>query len=102
MLLSAPVVVVHAQSVANEAGKAVGQFGAGVGQAVGEGVSQGLHATQPEWITVAPRSKDECMAESGGVVNTMFMRCRNGWQEYVRYDAAGNKKVIRERTLPAR
>lgn len=90
----------HAQSAAREAGKAVGQFGAGVGEAVTQPMREQVQSMQPEWITIAPRSKAECMAESGGVVNTTFMRCRNGWQEYVRHDAAGNKKVISERAIP--
>ncbi len=92
----------QAQSVAREAGKVVGEFGAGVGEAAMDPMRQSLETMQPQWITIPPRSKEECMAESGGVVNPIFMRCRNGWQEHVRYDRAGNKKVLSERAIPLR
>jgi len=91
-----------ADSSARSAGKAVGEFGAGVGEAVGEGLTKGLSQMQPQWITVQPRSKDECLAESGGVVNPVFVRCRNGRQEFVRFDASGNKIVLSERSIPLR
>ncbi|HKY22033.1 MAG TPA: hypothetical protein VJM31_12520 [Vicinamibacterales bacterium] len=91
-----------AQSPARQAGKAAGEFGAGVGEAFGEGVTQGMSHLQPEWITVPPRSKEECMAESGGVVNPVFVRCRNGRQEYVKTDRQGNRSVLRERPIPMR
>ena len=99
VVLSVPTVG-FAESVAHGAGKAVGEFGAGVGEAVANGVSKGLASMQPQWITIAPRSKDECLAESGGVLNKMYMRCRDGRQEYVRYDANGNKIVLNERPIP--
>lgn len=99
-VLSATCHPTFAESPARSAGRAVGQFGAGVGEAVGGGVSEGVIAIQPEWITVPPRGKDECLAESGGVVNPTFMRCRNGRQEYVRFDSKGNKKVLSERPIP--
>ena len=90
----------YAQSAARQAGKAAGEFGAGVGEAIGEGIYQGMAPLQPEWVTVPPRSKEECLAESGGVVNPVFVRCRNGRQEYVRTDRQGNRSVLRERPIP--
>ncbi len=54
------------ESPARTAGRAVGQFGAGVGEAVGGRVSEAMAASQPEWITVPPRGKDACLAESWG------------------------------------
>ncbi len=92
----------NADTAARAAGRAVGEFGAGVGEAVGEGLTKGLSQMQPQWITVHPRSKDDCLAESGGVVNPVFVRCRNGRQEYVRFDANGNKIVLSERPIPLR
>ncbi len=92
----------YAQGPARDAGRAVGEFGAGVGEVVGEGVMRGATGSQPEWITVKPRSKDECMAESGGVVDPTFMRCRNGYQEYVQVGRNGERKVLRERPIPTR
>lgn len=86
--------------VARSTGKAVGEFGAGVGEAVGEGVTRGMSGLQSQWITIPPRSKDECLSETGGVVNPVFVRCRNGRQESVRYDANGVKIVLRERPIP--
>lgn len=85
-----------AQSAANQAGRVVGEFGAGVGA----GVAQGIHSLHPQWITIQPRSKEECIAESGGVLNTTYVRCRNGRQELVRFDANGNKVVLSERSIP--
>lgn len=92
---------VHAadDNVARQAGHAVGQFGAGVGEAVGEGVAAGLSSMQPQWITIPPRTKEECFDETGGMINASFMRCRNGRQEYVRY-SRGQKIVLRERPIP--
>lgn len=87
-----------AQSVTHQAGKAVGEFGAGVSA----GVAQGMSSLQPQWITIQPRSKQECIAESGGVLNTTYARCRNGRQELVRFDANGNKIVLSERSIPMR
>lgn len=98
VLLASTFSTSHADSVPRQAGRAAGEFGAGVGEAVVEP----LTSLRPEWVTIAPRSKEECMAESGGVVNTTFMRCRSGWQEYVQYDRHGRKRVISERPIPAR
>lgn len=87
-----------AQSAAHQAGKVLGEFGAGVGS----GVAQGMQSMQPQWITIHPRSKQECIAESGGVLNTTYARCRNGRQELVRFDAKGNKIILSERSIPMR
>ncbi|TVO63991.1 hypothetical protein [Denitromonas ohlonensis] len=85
-----------AESMLHSAGKALGQISTGIA----EGVTQPLRETQPEWVTIAPRSKQECIAESGGELNTIYMRCRNGRQEYIRHDAAGRKRVLSERPIP--
>lgn len=79
--------------VAREAGRAAGRFGAGMAESINE-------ATQAQWITIEPRSREECLAESGGVLNNMFVRCRNGRQELVRFDSKGNKVVLSERPIP--
>ncbi|MCC2657082.1 MAG: hypothetical protein K0Q76_2190 [Panacagrimonas sp.] len=92
----------YSQGAARDAGRAVGEFGAGVGEVVGEGVMKGATGSQAEWVTVKPRSKDECMTESGGVVDPTFMRCRNGYQEYVQVGRDGRRKVLRERPIPTR
>jgi len=86
----------HAQSVAREAGRMAGEFGAGVGDSVAASMAE----RQPQWITIEPESKEACMAASGGVINPVYMRCRNGRQEYVRFDAQGNKVVLQERPIP--
>lgn len=81
---------------ANILGRAVGSFSAAVGKAA----MQPLADSQPQWITIAPRSKEECFAESNGVVNSTFVRCRRGRQELTRFDAAGNRVVLSERGIP--
>lgn len=87
---------IMAESVFHAAGKALGQISTGVA----EGVTQPLRDAQPEWVTIAPKSKKACIAESGGELNTLYMRCRNGRQEYVRHDANGRKHVLSERPIP--
>jgi hypothetical protein len=89
-----------ADSVPRTAGKVVGEFGAGVGEAIGTSVAKGVAVQQPQWITVHPKSKEECLKESGGTINPVFVRCRNGRQEFVRLDANGNKAVLNERPIP--
>ena len=91
----------NGENLAREAGRAVRQFGAGVGEAVGHGVSRSIRDLQPHWITIEPRPKKVCLSESGGELNRTYMRCRNGRQEYVRFDAQGNKRVLSERPIPA-
>ena len=95
-LLTALSANAAADSVLNAAGKALGQIGSGLT----EGITHPMRDAQPEWITIAPRSKKDCIAESGGELNAIYMRCRNGRQEYVRYDAAGRKRVLSERAIP--
>ncbi|MES1940009.1 hypothetical protein T5B8_07188 [Salinisphaera sp. T5B8] len=77
-------------------GRTVGSFGNGLGQAA----MQPLINSQPQWITIAPRSKEECFAESNGVINATFVRCRRGRQELTRFDAAGNRVVLSELGIP--
>lgn len=73
-----------------------GKFGAGVGA----GLTNTIALQQPSWITINPKSKKECFAESGKVLNAIYMRCRNGRQEFVRFDATGKKIVLNERPIP--
>lgn len=79
--------------VSRNIGRAAGQFGAGVAESVTD-------STRVEWITIEPRSREECIAASNGVLDRMYMRCRNGRQEMVRFDAKGRKVVISERPIP--
>jgi hypothetical protein len=86
----------YADGVANTVGRVFGSFGAGVGQAA----TQPLRDSQPQWITIEPRAKEDCLAESRGVINSTFVRCRRGRQELTRFDAAGNRVVLSERGIP--
>ena len=86
----------HAEGVANTVGRVFGSFGAGVGQAA----TQPLRDSQPQWITIEPRSKEDCLAESHGVINSTYVRCWRGRQELTRFDAAGNRVVLSERGIP--
>jgi len=85
-----------ADSIARSIGNVFGEFGAGVGT----GLTNPIAAQQPQWITISPKSKEECFAESGKVLNAVYMRCRNGRQEFVRFDATGKKIVLNERPIP--
>lgn len=96
LVLSAAVVAAHAESVTHYLGRVVGSFGAGLGEAA----TQPLIDAQPQWVTVAPRSNTACLALTHQVLNRAYLRCRRGWQEYVRYDAAGQKVVLSERGIP--
>lgn len=86
----------HADSIARTIGNAIVEFSAGVGSGVGNAIT----SQQPQWITINPRPKKECIAEAGGVINTVYVRCRNGRQELVRFDENHNKIVIQERSIP--
>lgn len=81
-----------AQSVSQDVGKEVCRFG--------KGVAQSIMDLQPHWETIEPRSKEECLKESGGVLDKRFVRCRNGRQEWVRYDTEGRRKVLQVRAIP--
>lgn len=91
-LLAGATTAAHADP-ATALGRVFGNFGAGVGEAA----VQPLISSQAQWITIAPRSKEECFAESDGVINSTFVRCRRGPQELTRLDAAGNRVVLSER-----
>lgn len=86
----------YADGVANAVGRVFGSFGAGVGQAA----TQPLRDSQPQWITISPRAKEDCLAESNGVINSTYVRCRRGRQELTRFDSAGNRIVLSERAIP--
>ena len=62
--------------LAHAAGQRIGNMTAGAGDTVAD--------HPPEWITIAPRSKKDCIAASGGILSSVYMRCRNGHQEHVR------------------
>lgn len=81
-----------AQGLSRYAGREAGQFG--------KGVVETIQTLQPEWETIQPRGKEECLRESGGVLDNRYMRCRNGRQEWVRYDVDGRRKVLQERAIP--
>ncbi len=77
-------------------GNILGEFSTGVGA----GATKAIVAQQAQWITIAARPKAVCIAESGNVINTVYVRCRNGRQEFVRFDANGQKIVLSERPIP--
>lgn len=54
------------------------------------------------WRTVRGRSSDTCLAESHGTFDNAYVRCREGWQEYVRVYQNGREQVIRERAIGSR
>lgn len=77
-------------------------------KAVNEGVTKNIQDVQKavvteksEWITIPPRSKEECIKESGGELNNYFVRCRNGRQELVKVSESGRKTVLSERPIPS-
>lgn len=93
--------IAWAESVLHQAGKSVGDFAAGLGASVSSGMQKSMQSNDPQWITIAPKPKEACLKESGGTLNQVYMRCRNGRQEYVRFDANGQKVVLSERAIPA-
>lgn len=97
LLLAALSATAHAESGAvRAAGEAIGELAAGAARALTGPLADG----RPEWITIAPRSKEDCIAASGGILNSVYMRCRNGRQEYVKHDADGGRRVLAERPIP--
>lgn len=85
--------IAFAQSdVARSVGRVAGQFGLGV--------TDSIRDTQPQWETIHAKSKNECLKESGGVLDNAFVRCRNGRQEYVQYNSKNERMVLRERPIP--
>lgn len=95
-LLSATSLARAEESFLKELGGLIGKFGTGVGEEIGSSMAK----QQPHWITIEPGTKEECIAKAGGVLNNTYMRCRNGRQEFVRFDADGNKVVLNERPIP--
>lgn len=86
----------HAESAAEYLGRQLGTFSGSAGTAA----MVPLADAQPQWITIQPRSKADCLAASNQVLNERYLRCRRGWQEYARLDAAGRKVVLSERPIP--
>lgn len=80
----------------NGAGQALGSFGAGVANVI----TKQMWDSQPHWVTVEPKSKDECMKASHGTIDSGFMRCRNGYQAQVIVTSSGEIHVIQERKIP--
>ena len=73
-------------------------------QAVNQATVAVIEANQlmaPQWETIHPKPKAECLQVSGGALNPAFVRCHYGIQELVTYDSKGNRKVIQERSIPA-
>jgi len=64
-------------------------------------ITEAVSSMQPHWETIPPKSKEECLKESGGSINNVYVRCRNGRQEYVRINANGERLVVQERAIPA-
>lgn len=58
-------------------------------------------APPPEWITVKGRSKEECLAESGGVLDAHYIKCRDGWKEQVVF-RDGRKVVLQTKDMYSR
>jgi len=54
----------------------------------------------PQWETIQPKSKTECLQASGGALNPVFVRCHYGYQALVTYDSKGHRKVIQDRPIP--
>lgn len=96
VLLSASSLAHAEGSLLKELGSLIGNFGSGVGEEIGNSMAK----QQPQWITIEPGSKEECIAKAGGVLNNTYMRCRNGRQEQVRIGADGKKVVLNERPIP--
>ena len=96
VLLSASSLAHAEGSLLKELGGLIGKFGTGVGEEIGSSMAK----QQPHWITIEPGTKEECIAKASGVLNNTYMRCRNGRQEFVRFDANGNKVVLNERPIP--
>lgn len=94
-LFSLPAVG-YADTIVQSIGNILGEFSTGVGA----GATKAIVAQQAQWITIAARPKAVCIAESGNVINTVYVRCRNGRQEFVRFDANGQKIVLSERPIP--
>lgn len=95
-ILASTTTCAYADGVANTVGRVFGSFGAGLGQVA----TQPLRESQPQWITIEPRSKEDCLAESNGVINSAYVRCRRGRQELTRFDSAGSRVVLSERAIP--
>lgn len=87
--------VSSAESIPNQAGYYAGQFGAGVSRSV----LDAMYENRPTWVDVKPRSKAECMKESEGMVNPIYMKCRNGYQAYIVRLSSGEFRVLDERPL---
>lgn len=62
---------------------------------------QGVERTVPQWETIHPKPKAECLQVSGGVLNPVFVRCHYGFQELVMYDSTGKRKVLQDRPIPS-
>lgn len=85
-----------ADSLSRDIGREFGQFGAGVSDSVVDSFS----SRQPHWVTVSPKSKPECLLESAGALNPVYVRCINGYQKQVTVDSGGKERVISERSIP--
>lgn len=82
-------------SLAQKAGKAVGQFGQSIGAQMQYAIPRNVIEN------IEPRDKSACMEESGGVINKAYVRCRNGAQMTWRVYPDGRRELIAEKPLPA-
>lgn len=60
----------------------------------------GAKTMSASWETIPPKPIKECMAETNGVINAAFVRCRNGRQELVNYTLSGRREILQERAIP--
>lgn len=60
-----------------------------------------LESFGASWETIPPKSVKECLGQTGGEVNTYFVRCRAGYQELASY--RGKQRIVHsERAIPER
>lgn len=68
-------------------------------QAMTKPLFEPIQNAQPQWITVEPRSKPECLKESGGALNPVYVRCINGYQKQISINSQGHEMVLSERAI---
>jgi hypothetical protein len=91
---------VHADSLPREAGRALGEFSMGASESITKPMFDSIKDGSPHWVTVQPRTKAECLKESNGELNPVYVRCFNGMQQLVTTDSKGNQHVLQERKIP--
>ncbi len=94
-----PVFAESSETLPHQAGRALGEFSQGVAKPITDQWQQNILDIQGHWETVPPRSKEECLQDSQGVINEYFVRCRNGYQQRVRVRPNGERVVVQERAI---